>query len=476
MIWRWAAIFIACAALAACGQRGAEPDVDRTAELAAALEAGRLIVLTAPGPTSYFRDETGAVSGYEVELVRAFAEAQGLTAEFDVREDLQAVLDAVSNGEGHFAAAGITQTEARDSVYTFGPVYKAVTEQLVCRRAGVRVRGVSDLPEVGITVVGGSSYEETLASMTAALPALRWRSVEAPSAMPLLRRVQNERLDCTVADSNLIAHARLQFPELLTPLALTQERGHAWVLAPQAPQLIPLLDAWFADAHDAGILEELDERWYGYTRRFDYVDVARFVRRLETRLPAIRPYLEAAAIETGIDWRWLAAQAYQESHWEADAVSATGVRGIMMLTLPTAREVGVQDRTDPAQSIAGGATYLRRLFDRMPEGVDGEDQLFKAFAAYNVGMGHLYDARRLARRQGLNPDTWPSLRETLPLLSEREYYTTVRYGYARGHEPVQYVRNIRRYRALLDLHLRDPGPLAARIDPTLEQEIAEMDG
>jgi membrane-bound lytic murein transglycosylase F len=226
------------------------------------------------------------------------------------------------------------------------------------------------------------------------------------------------------------------------------------VLAPQAPQLIPMLDAWFADAHGDGVLEELDERWYGYTRRFDYVDVARFVRRLETRLPAIRPYLEEAAMETGIDWRWLAAQAYQESHWDPDAVSATGVRGIMMLTLPTAREVGVEDRTDPAQSIAGGALYLRRLFDRMPEGVDGEDQLFKAFAAYNVGMGHLYDARRLARRQGLNPDTWPSLRETLPLLSEREYYTTVRHGYARGHEPVQYVRNIRRYKALLDLHLR----------------------
>jgi membrane-bound lytic murein transglycosylase F len=476
MIWRWASVFIACIGLVACGPRERAPVVDRTAELASALDEGRLIVLTAPGPTSYFVDESGTVSGYEVELVRAFAEAQGLTAEFDVREDLQAVLDAVANGEGHFAAAGITQTEARDSVYTFGPVYKAVTEQLVCRRAGVRVRGVSDLPEVGITVVGGSSYEETLASMTAALPALRWRSVEAPSAMPLLQRVQNERLDCTVADSNLIAHARLQFPELLTPLALTQERGHAWVLAPQAPQLIPLLDGWFADAHDAGVLEELDERWYGYTRRFNYVDVARFVRRLETRLPAIRPYLEEAAIETGIDWRWLAAQAYQESHWEADAVSATGVRGIMMLTLPTAREVGVEDRTDPAQSIAGGATYLRRLFDRMPEGVDGEDQLFKAFAAYNVGMGHLYDARRLARRQGLNPDTWPSLRETLPLLSEREYYTTVRHGYARGHEPVQYVRNIRRYKALLDLHLHDPGPLAARVDPTIDGQIAQIDG
>ena len=476
MIMRWGLIVIAALGLVACSQRPPEPAVDPEIALAAALEEGRLIVLTAEGPTSHFIDEDGTVSGYEVELARAFAESQGLTAEFDVRRDLQAVLNAVAAGEGHIAAAGITVTDARAARFKFGPAYKTVTEQVVCRRAGARVRGPSDLAEVSLSVVAGSSYAETLGALATTVPELEFRQVEAPSTMPLLRRVQNERLDCTVADSNLIAHARLEFPELLTPLALTEERSHAWVIASQAAQLEETVADWFSEAHDNGVLAELDERWYGYTRRFDYVDVARFVRRLDERLPRLRRHFEAAAIDTGIDWRWLAAQAYQESHWDPDAVSATGVRGIMMLTLPTANEVGVEDRTDPAQSIRGGSTYLRRLFDRMPDGVDGEDQLFKAFAAYNVGMGHLYDARRLARRQGLDPDAWPSLRQTLPLLSEQEYYSTVRYGYARGHEPVQYVRNIRRYRALMDLHLDDIGPLAARVDPTLELELAEMEG
>ncbi len=474
MTYRWGISIAVALGLAACGEP--EPQVDPEAALSTALEEGRLIVLTAEGPTSHFIADDGTVSGYEVDLARAFAQSQGLEVEFDVRRDLQAVLDAVAAGEGHIAAAGITITEARAAEFIFGPAYKTVTEQVVCRRAGSRVTEVADLAEVSLSVVAGSSYAETLEGLTEEVPELEYNAVEAPSAMPLLERVQNERLDCTVADSNLIAHARLQYPELLTPLTLSEERSHGWVIAPQATQLSEPLQAWFGEIHDNGELAELDERWYGFTQRFDYVDVARFVRRVDERLPRLRRHFQNAAIDTGIDWRWLAAQAYQESHWDPDAVSATGVRGVMMLTLPTAREVGVEDRTDPAQSIEGGAIYLRRLFDRMPEGVDGEDQLFKSFAAYNVGMGHMYDARRLAAREGLDPNEWPSLRRTLPLLTEPEYYSTVRYGYARGHEPVQYVRNIRRYRALLDLHLDDIGPMAARVDPTLEAEPNEMDG
>ena len=124
-----------------------------------------------------------------------------------------------------------------------------------------------------------------------------------------------------------------------------------------------------------------------------------------------------------------------------------------MLTLPTANELGVEDRTDPAQSIAGGARYLRDLMDRLPEDVQGRDRLFLALSAYNIGMGHLYDARRLAERQSLEKGRWGGVRKVLPLLSDPEHYRTLPRGYARGHEPVRYVSNIRRYRILLDLHL-----------------------
>jgi membrane-bound lytic murein transglycosylase F len=246
-------------------------------------------------------------------------------------------------------------------------------------------------------------------------------------------------------------------------------------VAPETPEVGAELASWFSSIHGGDLLADLDERYYGHTQTFDYVDTARFVRRIDERLPALRGPFIRAARETGVDWRWLAAQAYQESHWDEDAVSATGVRGIMMLTLPTANELGVEDRTDPAQSIDGGARYLRDLYDRLPEDVTGEDRLFKAFAAYNIGMGHLYDARRLAFRRGLDANEWPVMRETLPLLTEPAHYESLRYGYARGHEPVQYVRNIRRYRALLDLHIQRTGPDDARADPVRVAESVAGD-
>ena len=121
----------------------------------------------------------------------------------------------------------------------------------------------------------------------------------------------------------------------------------------------------------------------------------------------------------------------------------------MMLTLTTAERVGIEDRTDPRQSIRGGAAYLDDLYSRVPESVTGEDRLWFALAAYNVGMGHLYDARRLAERLGRNKDSWDDLAANLPLLSDPEHYATLRYGYARGHEPVRYVEKIREYRAML---------------------------
>jgi membrane-bound lytic murein transglycosylase F len=157
-----------------------------------------------------------------------------------------------------------------------------------------------------------------------------------------------------------------------------------------------------------------------------------------------------ASVRYQLSWELLAAQAYQESHWKAQAESPTGVRGVMMLTEETAASMGIQDRGDPAKSIHGGAKYLAHLLKRMPKSITGENRIKFALAAYNVGMGHLHDAQELARIQGKDPNSWQSLRETLPLLAEKRYYKTLTYGYARGQEPVQYVAAILTYRDILE--------------------------
>uniref|UniRef100_UPI003567924A transglycosylase SLT domain-containing protein n=1 Tax=Neptunomonas sp. TaxID=1971898 RepID=UPI003567924A len=154
--------------------------------------------------------------------------------------------------------------------------------------------------------------------------------------------------------------------------------------------------------------------------------------------------------ETDIDWMLLAAVAYQESHWKADAVSPTGVKGIMMLTNAAAKEVNVMDRTDPIQSVIGGAQYLLNVKGKIPDRIPEPDHTWFALAGYNVGFGHLEDARILTQRANKDPDKWDDVREFLPLLSKKKYFSTVKYGYARGQEPVQYVANIKKYIELLE--------------------------
>jgi len=178
-------------------------------------------------------------------------------------------------------------------------------------------------------------------------------------------------------------------------------------------------------------------------------EVKTFLRHIETRLPFYREEFQQAEKKSGIPWTLLAAMAYQESKWNHKAISPTGVRGIMMLTRSTASDLGINNRLDPSTSIAGGARYLSYLQKRIPDDIRMPDRIFVALAAYNVGIGHIRDARMLAERLGKNSSQWDDLKSVLPLLAHKEYYQDLPHRYARGWEPVQYVKRIRAYRNIL---------------------------
>jgi membrane-bound lytic murein transglycosylase MltF len=257
------------------------------------------------------------------------------------------------------------------------------------------------------------------------------------------RRLGTKTLDTTRVVGGLIAVMCLLALKLFSSIwADAIARALARTL-PSATVLEVELPPTFAggESRTPGVMDVPD-----YERRV-------FARHLKTRFPRYRTYFKAAAEVHGIPWKLLAAQAYQESHWDWKATSPTGVRGIMMLTKRTAAELGVNNRLDPVQSIHGGARYLAQIEKRLPREIHWSDRTFFALAAYNVGMGHLYDARTLAGRCGLDPNRWRDLESVLPLLSVKQYYKTLSYGYARGQEPVRYVERIRLYHALLEGHL-----------------------
>tara|TARA_B100000678_G_scaffold284661_1_gene286538 strand:+ start:1779 stop:3335 length:1557 start_codon:yes stop_codon:yes gene_type:complete len=423
-------------------------------------ESGELMVLTVRSPTT-FRLKGETISGYEVDLTMALADELGVEATYKLFEDIPSMMDAIERGEGHLAVPGLTQREIRSEAdgpaITYGPAYKTVQPELVCRRDGPQPTRSADDDGISIGVVAGSGAEETLERLKEDVPQLKWNAMNVASGLTLAAEVHDETLDCAVLQSNIVSIARPLFPELQSTAYLAPEdRQLAWAIAPQSRDLEEYLKAWFQNAHQAGLLYDLDERYYGHLEQFDYVDISVFRRRIESRLPEYEVAFRDAAGENGLDWTMLAAQGYQESHWDPKAKSPTGVRGLMMLTLITAREVGVANRLDPRESIQGGALYLDKLYDRLPNDIVGYDRLWLAIAAYNVGYGHLLDARRLARREGLDPNKWRNIKEMLPRLTEKRYYSTVPYGYARGYEPVKYVARIREYDDVLTNRVPDP--------------------
>jgi membrane-bound lytic murein transglycosylase F len=209
-----------------------------------------------------------------------------------------------------------------------------------------------------------------------------------------------------------------------------------------------LLILWEVPQHENNALSH-QKRMSQLGIKLPSYEVKTFLRHIETRLPYYREEFELAEKNTGIPWTLLAAMGYQESKWNNKAISPTGVRGIMMLTRSTASDLGINDRLDPSKSIAGGARYLASLQDRIADDFHVPDRLFVALAAYNVGMGHIKDARLLAERLGKSSNQWEDLKKVLPLLAHKEYYQDLPHRYARGWEPVQYVKRIRAYYNIL---------------------------
>lgn len=420
----------------------------------AILEAGELVVLTRNAPSTWYYDRNGEPAGPEHDLAAAFAAHLGVPVRFVFKDSIGGILEGLAAGEGHFAAAGLTGTEGRQQRFLLGPPYQTVQQQVVCRRGDRMPQDLDDLAAHSLMVTGASSYVERLEEIrSSSHPDLQWQVADTTATEIVLQRVWDDEVDCAVADSNIVAINRRYMPELQVAFPLSESESLNWLLPPAAGELREAMATWFELADDSGLLATTHARYYAHVEIFDYVDVARFVRRIDSRLPRYQPIFEEAAASFDIDWRLLAAQAYQESHWDPGARSPTGVRGMMMLTLPTAREVGVANRLDPRQSIEGGARYLANLKQRLPDSVTGQNRTWLALAAYNVGMGHLYDARTLARRLERDPDRWQHMREVLPLLADPAYHQDLRYGYARGNEPVQYLRRIRNYADILHRYL-----------------------
>ncbi|MEQ1516432.1 MAG: membrane-bound lytic murein transglycosylase MltF, partial [Usitatibacteraceae bacterium] len=284
----------------------------------------------------------------------------------------------------------------------------------------------------------------------------------------LLRRLESGNCDFAVVDSSAFAVSKRLHPDLAVAFNIGRENKIAWAFSPSTEYDLQQSAVLFFDKiRNNGKLNQLIDRYYGHVSRFQAIDSEAILDKIQTVLPKLRPLFHEAQQLTGLDWRIIAAIGYQESHWDPLATSPTGVRGLMMLTEDTADRMKVKNRLDARESIIGGAKYIVLLRDIVPARIAEPDRTWLALAAYNQGYGHLEDARILAQRLKLNPDSWLDIRKAYLKLKEPEHFEQLKHGFARGDEAVQFVENIRNYTDILT-RLEKPLDMDIRFDLQLD--------
>ncbi len=412
------------------------------------LATGKLTVVSRNGPTTYFEGADG-YTGFEYSLMKAFADSLDLELEVVEEEDLNQIIDNVGV-KGSFAAAGLTVTAKRQSKVAFTQAYMQVTQQVVYHSSTKRPSSITDLIGKRILVIEGSSHAEHLHQLMSDYPALEWEERHDLEMLDLLEMVHNKKVDYAILDSNAIELNTALYPRAQVAFDISEPESLAWAFPISTDtSLLDAANQFLIDFKASNRLTDIKETFYGHLGEMDYSDALVFAKRVKSRLPKWKDSLQTAADKTDLDWLLLAALSYQESHWNPKAKSPTGVRGFMMLTRSTAKEMKVKNRLNPKQSIRGGTEYFKKLLNRIPDTVEGQDRLWFALAAYNAGYGHLRDARKLTQQHGANPNKWADLKEYFPLLTQRQFYKDTKHGYARGHEAVSYVQNIRNFYTVL---------------------------
>ena len=345
-------------------------------------EGDEVVVVTRNTPTTYYFQGDRA-SGFEYGLIKAFAQEYDMSVRIKVAFSLPELFDMLARGEAHFAAAGLSQSASRDARFVPSNPYLHQQPLVVYKSGALRPRSLEALVGRDIVVVAGSVHLETLSSLQKTLPGLTWREIHAADSLELKQLVTDDKADLAIVDSIEFSIQQQLFPRVVAAMEIGKNTPIVWYL-PQSEHSeasLGMVNQFIAQATEQGQIAQLEREHFGRWEHASRVGSLTFQRKMRDDLPEWQPLLETIAEEYQMDWRLLAAMAYQESHWNPDARSHTGVRGMMMLTRVTASELGVEDRTDPRQSLRGGARFFKNLLRRLPADIDEPDRTSMALAA-----------------------------------------------------------------------------------------------
>ena len=431
-----------------------------------------LVVIVRPGPAFYFTGPDGALTGFDVDLARRFAAEKKLSLRFTLADSAAQVLTAVANEEAHIgvgglyrplslpaapsaikpAEAGAASTEARVPDVTWTTHVASSEPVLIYNSDGYKPGNWSALGGETVAFVPDEGFAYEIHTVRIANPEIKWDPLVLPSVTSLISQVSDGTVGYAIVGSIAASLARNVYLDFDVAFAAGGKRDIAWAVPPRFGDLRRDLDAFILRLRRDGTLARLADRYMPDPRQIQRIDAGMLQERMRTTLPQYKSMFHDAQEKSGIEWRLLAAIAYQESQWDPAATSATGVRGLMQITEDTARHLGLSNLMDPAQNVVAAARYVRDLKAKLPARIQEPDRTWLALAAFNIGLGHLEDARILAQQQKLNPDLWSDVKKVLPLLAQPEYYQNAKLGYARGGMPVAFVDRVRGYYDVLLAH------------------------
>jgi membrane-bound lytic murein transglycosylase F len=413
-------------------------------------QRGYIKVISVVGPISYYENAKGP-TGFDYLLSKAFADYLSVDLKVNLVSNLNSILISLGGPNGDFAAAGLNVTEQRKAILRFSEPYNNDTSLLIYRLGTKRPRNFSHITDDSrLLVIANSSHLDLLQKQQKKYPNLQWEEYKNADMLELMEQIHNDAANYAVVDSLAYLVNRGIYPKARIGFEIGEPQPIAWAFPNYGDDsLIRAANQFLSEPTTQELIAKLKEQFFGHVDEFSVAGSQLFIKRINDRLPQYEELFKEVGEQFNVDWHLIAAIAYQESHWNPLAKSPTGVRGLMMLTQDTAKEMNVRNRLDAEQSCYGGTQYFLKTRAKIPDDIHEPDTTWMALAAYNIGFGHLNDARILAERDQKDSHIWENIRLYLPLLEQKKYYSTLKHGFARGREAASYVQNIKHYKDIL---------------------------
>ena len=416
---------------------------------------GILRIALVADPPHYFPSKVKK-RGYDFELVSHYATSIDVELEIIKTNTSNEIIFLLNQGKVDIGILGSSPEFDQKNIENV-VTYNNSKWYVIGNRANRQLpKSIDSIEPNTMIVANGSNASFILHSIEEDYSSLLWDELKNTNVRSILERINENHSKISIISEDIYVYYQYLFPETKKIFVLPIKYPSRWLVKNNNNlSFLYSINSFFNKYKQNGKLEKIGKTYYEHLNAFDYIDIRYYLKRINKKLPKYKKYFVEAAKNSALDARIIAAESYQESHWNRKARSPTGVRGMMMLTLDTAKRVGVKNRLNAKQSIFGGAKYLKILYESLSNTIKEPDRLWFTLAAYNIGLGHVEDARTITKSQGDNPNSWIDVEKHIPKLSQKKWYKKTKYGFARGHESIEFVRRVRRYYDILCLYRQE---------------------